>query len=205
MNARALVVLAALAGLVPVARAAAPHPVVTLLDEEDAYLSNEAPVVWNLAHEAALDEIAASTQARSAGARESLRAEFEKGRLLAGGVLWKLTSDSGIVDRVLKDMASQGPLSPAGVTEYAFVLGYSGDRRAVPGLWAAVERFRGRPYDEIFCARAIYRLSGDPKALSLIRGFSRKRDSRWPKGDMAPSRLAKLVADELERKSGGIP
>lgn len=205
MSSRSLVLLAALAGLVPGARAAAPHPVVVLLSEEDDNLNNETAPIWTRSHEAALDEIAASTQARSPGAQEALRAEFAMGRLLAGGVLWKLTGDAAIVDRILDVMANQSPRSPGGVSEHAFLLGYIGDRRAIAGLWAAAERFRHDPFEEIFCARAIYRIETDPKALAIIRRRSRNKYPRWENADVPLSLVAKRVADELEKTSGGKP
>lgn len=205
MSLRRLAATALLACLASAARAAAPHPVVALIDEEYGFLGNENQPAWKRVHEDALDEIAASTQARSAGAREALDAEFVRGRLIAGGVLWKLTRDPRIVDRLLETLAGQTPASAEGVGEHAFVLGYARDPRAVPGLRAAAARFREEPLEEIFCARAIYLISRDAEALALIRRRARGADPRWESAEIPLSVVAKRVLDDLRPKKEGKP
>lgn len=200
MSLRPLAAAALLACLAPAARAAAPHPVAALIDEEYGYLGAEDQPTWKRVHEEALDEIAASTQARSAGARDALDAEFARGRLLAGGVLWKLTRDPRIVDRLLEKLAGRTPPSAEGVGEPAFVLGYIGDPRAVPGLRAAAARFREEPLEEIFCARAIYRIARDPEALTVVRRHARGADPRWESAEIPLSVVAKRVLDDVRPK-----
>lgn len=151
-------------------------PVAVMLKDEYDSISEQAEY-WRTRDEVIFEAMASSAAARSPHAREALWTALRSGQTLAAGVLWRLDRDQKVVGFLLDALKRDDFKPPFGRDEIPFVLAYTRDRRALPALWAEIDRAPTDPYRRCLYAKAVYRISRDPKVPVLLR---RIRDTEQP-------------------------
>lgn len=199
MTARSLLALALLlpaAARSSAAPAARANPVAAMLDEQYGG-TNEQAEYWGASDEAIFEAMASSEAARAPRSREFLWKELRSGRMLAAGVLWRLDRDPKVVDFLVAALGRGDMRPPFGRDEIPFVLGYARDPRALPALWAEVAAAPADPYRRTVCAKAIYRISKDPKAADVLRAIAASAQRSLPNHESYPQDVAKTALKDL--------
>jgi len=182
------------------AQAESANPVAVMIKEEyDS--TNEQAEYWGAADESIFEAMASSAAVRAPGSREALWTALRSGQVLAAGVLWRLDPDPKIVDFLIDAMRRDDFRPPFGRDEIPFVLGYTRDRRALPALWAEVSDASSDPYRQCVCAKAIYRISRDPKAAELLRRIRRTTYPPVMNHESYPQDMAKTALEDLGLES----